>query len=218
MMDTRAILIANGAIENKTWLAQYLRSNDMIVCADGGYNHLAAINRLPNLIIGDMDSVSADHCEICEQLIHPRRKDETDAQLALDYLAEQGYREVHFLGALGGNRPEHALANVFMLQYAAERGVRMTIETDVSTVSLHQGPETALFHGTKGDYLSLIPLDVDVTGITTDNLEYPLRNGCLKFGVPMGISNVLLKDVCSVKLSKGKLLAVLTKADGVDET
>lgn len=218
MNDARAILIANGTIENKIWLAQYLQPKDMIICADGGYNHLAAIGRLPHLIIGDMDSVSAQYCEQCKQLVHPRRKDETDAQLALDYLAEQGYREVHFLGALGGNRPEHALANVFMLQYAAERGVRMTIETDASTISLHQGPETAFFHGSEGDYLSLIPLDGDVTGITTDNLEYPLRDGCLKFGVPMGISNVLLKDVCSVKLSKGKLLAVLTKADGVDET
>lgn len=74
-----------------------------------------------------------------------------------------------------------------------------------------------MLQGRKGDYLSLIPMGGDATGITTRNLEYPLHNGTLYFGVPMGISNVLLEDICSVELQGGILLAILTKADEVDE-
>jgi len=213
----RAIIIASGDIGNERWLKEYIRPEDVVICADGGYNHLARIGRMPEIIIGDMDSIREEYRADCRHLIHPRKKDETDAQLALDYAIENGYHDVKFLGALGGKRIEHALANVLMLQYAAVHGVKLAIETPVSSITLHQGPTTAILQGHTGDYLSLIPIGGDVTGITTHHLEYSLHDGTLYFGVPMGISNVLMADTCSVELQEGILLAILTKADEVDE-
>ncbi len=213
----RAIIIASGDIEDERWLKNYIQPGDVVICADGGYNHLVQIGCMPDVIIGDMDSIREKYRADCQHLVHPRKKDETDAQLALDYAIENGFHDIKFLGALGGSRIEHALANVFMLQYAAVHGVEMAIETPVSTITLHRGTTTAILQGRKGDYLSLIPIGGDATGITTQNLEYPLHEGTLYFGVPMGISNILLEDTCSIELQKGILLAILTKADEVDE-
>lgn len=214
----RAIIIASGEIENERWLKDYIQSDDTVICADGGYNHLVRIGRLPDVIIGDMDSIHEEYRAECQHLVHPRRKDETDAQLALDYALEKGFRKIIFLGALGGKRVEHALANVFMIQYAAAHGAQLTLETEYSSVMLLTGPGTFTVQGRKGDYLSLIPFGGDVIGITTYHLEYPLHNGTLYFGVPMGISNVLLENSCTVELQKGILLTILTKADEVNES
>lgn len=213
----RAIIIASGDIGDDQWLKKYILPEDTIICADGGYNHLARIGQIPDVIIGDMDSIREERRAQCQRFVHPRKKDETDAQLALDYAMEKGFRDVRLLGALGGRRIEHELANVFMLQYAAMHGVQMVIETEFSSIFFYRGPVTFSLHGHRGDYLSLIPIGGDVTGITTHNLEYPLQDGRLRSGVPMGISNVLLDTTFTVELAEGELLVILTKADEVDK-
>lgn len=216
MISLRGIIIASGEIRDLNWLKQYLRADDLIVCADGGYNYLAAIHVLPHVIVGDMDSIHEEHWAACKHFVYPRKKDETDAQLALDYAIEQGCSEVCFLGATGGQRVEHEIANILMLQYAALKQVAMRVENESSSIMLYQGPCEITVSGRKGDYLSLIPLGEDAQNVTTYDLEYPLLHGTLIFGVPMGISNVLLENTCRITMEKGKLLVILTKADEVD--
>ncbi|HYK08073.1 MAG TPA: thiamine diphosphokinase, partial [Candidatus Eisenbacteria bacterium] len=75
---------------------------------------------------------------------------------------------------------------------------------------VEKGPAKVSLSGKKGDLLSLIPLSPEVTGITTKNLYYPLRNETLYFGLPRGISNVFTEDSAEVSFAKGMLLFVHT--------
>ena len=120
-----------------------------------------------------------------------------------------GASEITLLGAFGGARVEHSLANVLLLTGYPDLPLR--IMDGPTTCWLLNGPGETEIEGQEGDLLSLFPLQSDASGITTENLYYALHNATLYFGKPRGISNVLTARQARVTLQHGMLLVLHTR-------
>lgn len=202
-----AVIVANGELSNNARLQNIWQQTELRIAADGGArNARLFLERAPQVVIGDMDSVddetrvwlAAHHAELIQ---YPRAKDETDLELALQLAHARGADEITILGALGG-RVDQFLANALLLtQYA-----NLKIVDAASELWIGKGNDVV--HGAKGEIVSLIPLDAKVQGITTKDLEYPLRDETLERGSTRGISNVMLGERAQVSFKRGMLLIV----------
>jgi thiamine pyrophosphokinase len=206
----RAIVIANGHVGNSEANRAQTWPHDLVICADGGAQHALALGLTPDVVIGDLDSLDGNlqarlEGEGCQVLIHPTRKDETDLELALRYAVDHGVDEILILGALGG-RIDQTLANILLLALPELEGIKTRIVAGDQEVFLIRGQ--ALIEGQVGDIVSLLSIASDVTGITTEGLEYPLQLGTLKLGPALGVSNVLTAPVARVQVERGLLLCV----------
>jgi thiamine pyrophosphokinase len=206
----RAIVIANGYIGNLEASQVQTWPHDLIICADGGAQHALALGLAPDVVIGDLDSLDGDlqarlEGEGCQVLVHPTRKDETDLELALHYAVDHGVDEILILGALGG-RIDQTLANVLLLALPELEGIKTHIVAGDQEMFLIR--DQAFIEGQVGDTVSLLPIAGDVTGITTEGLEYPLQRGTLKLGPTLGVSNVLTAPVAQIQVERGLLLCV----------
>ena len=208
------LLFANGELKRGVMLDRLLDSLESphVVCADGGALHARALGLKPQTIIGDLDSLSADEVAQfkaagAEIIQHSPEKDETDLELALHHCRRIGAETVCILGALGG-RIDQTIANIFLLTLPDFLDMRIeVIDCDQSLRLLQTGSHR--IKGARGDTISLIPL-ATVEGVTTDGLQYPLADGCLRPGPTRGVSNVMLKDSAAVEFRAGLLLLVHT--------
>ena len=154
---SRAIIFANGRIENLERARGLLREKDVLIAADGGTRHVLRLGRMPAVLVGDLDSLSPRELERaktggCKIVQHPRDKDETDFELALRYAVEAGYSHILVIGALGG-RLDQTLGNLSLLSGT---------ECASLDIALDDGTERAWFvrqateiQGQAGDLISL---------------------------------------------------------------
>ncbi|WP_376797663.1 thiamine diphosphokinase [Thermogemmatispora sp.] len=210
------VIFAGGALRPSVLVEDALRQADLILAADGGAESAIRLGRSPAAVLGDLDSlapalVAQLEAAGCRLLRAPVEKNETDSELALQYAIEQGATAVTILGALGGTRCDHALANVLLL--AAYDQVALRLIDGPSICWLLRGPGTALVRGQTGDLVSLLPLAGDAQGVSTQGLYYPLHGETLFFGRPRGLSNQLTQPEASVTLIRGQLLIIHTRCD-----
>ena len=210
-MSDLAIVVAGGDAPST---GRAIPAHASVVAADGGLDHVYALGLRVDLLIGDLDSVSASalaraRSEGVAIDHHAAAKDETDLELALDYVSARGVTRALVLGA-GGGRLDHALGNLLLL--ASERYASIELdawigEATVSVVRVHRR-----FSLRAGDVVSLFAVGAPAFGVTTHGLEYPLRHEMLSPGSSRGISNVVLDGPIMVEVADGVLLAVQSPA------
>ena len=123
-MSKRAVILS--AVPVAAALGRYVQPGDFIVACDAGYRNAARLGLQPDLIVGDFDSAPQPKTAQ-ETIVLPHVKDDTDTQYAARWLLEQGYDEITLLGALGGARLEHTLANLATGLYLAKNGVSVLL-------------------------------------------------------------------------------------------
>ncbi len=215
MTVQRAVIIANGDPPSAHDLARWLRAGDLLICADGGARVALRAGLAPALVIGDFDSLSDAELDQLAKggahlTRHPREKDETDLELALNVAAGRA-DEIIVLGALGG-RLDHAFANIMLLSLPALAGHEVIIAHGAERIRLIDARERAAsmrLHGAAGDTVSLLPLGGDARGIITDGLRYPLRDETLFVSAARGVSNEMTGVSARVTVSSGMLLCVM---------
>jgi thiamine pyrophosphokinase len=204
--------------------AAQLAGADLVVAADSGADWLARLGIRPDVVIGDMDSLepsTLDRLEADGVTIerHAADKDASDAELAVGRAIEAGADEVVIIGALGGDRLDHELANLLLLADAGWHGSQhdlRIVRGGTSVQALHGGGRLEL-RGARGDLVTLLSVGGDADGVRTDGLRYPLDNQPLALGRSRGLSNVLETVPASVSLERGTLLVIEIKAGGTDE-
>ena len=191
-------------------LAEAVEGGDYILAADGGLRHLNKLNITPHGIIGDFDSLG--YVPEGAQ-VFPVEKDDTDAMLAARKGLELGFREFLFYGALDGPRLDHTISNFQTLQFLADHGARgYLIGRDYIVTVIKE--ETVEFPAAAEGILSLFCLGPDAEGITLENLHYPLENGRLTSGFPLGVSNHFVGKSAKITVKKGSLLALWDRKNG----
>ena len=191
-------------------LAEAVEAGDYILAADGGLRHLNKLNITPHGIIGDFDSLG--YVPEGAQ-VFPVEKDDTDAMLAARKGLELGYREFLFYGALDGPRLDHTISNFQTLQFLADHGAKgYLIGRDYIVTVIKE--ETVEFPAEAEGILSLFCLGPDAEGITLENLHYPLENGRLTSGFPLGVSNHFVGKSAKITVKKGSLLALWDRKNG----
>lgn len=207
------VIFAGGAYRPGTASQKALASADMVIAADSGAATALRLGHVPACVVGDFDSLDAQLVEQLRargsQIITAAvEKDETDTELAVQLAIERGATHITLLGALGGDRFDHTMANVLLL--AGFDTVPIQIIDGLSTCWLLRGPGRTTIEGQPGDLLSLLPLTGDATGIWTRGLYYPLNGETLRFGKPRGVSNALTEKEAEVSLESGMLLVIHT--------
>jgi thiamine pyrophosphokinase len=220
-----AIVLADGAVPARSTLDAAWPGWDegvsLVVAADGGARHAAALGVRIDRWVGDGDSIDPVELEALggagvaiERA--PAEKDESDAELALVAALDAGATAVILLGALGGPRVDHALANIGLLAHPALNGRRLVLYDEraarLSLLVAAQLPVTVELRGRPGDLVSLLPAGETATGVTTRGLQYPLDGEPLLLGRTRGVSNVRTGTVASVTLESGRLLVIETPA------
>ena len=212
----RAIIFANGHMAGWPVNFDLFPDADLIIAADGGLKHCTRKGIVPHLVIGDMDSADPHELTVMEEKgaeikRFSARKDETDLWLAVRAALDKKVDEIIILGALGG-RWDMTFSNVLLLTSPELMRIETRILDNNQELFVLQGGQAARLFGDKGDLLSLMPLTAMVKGITLTGFEYSLDNATLELGTTRGISNVFTEAVCSIELSRGKLLVTVSHA------
>ena len=210
----RCVVLANGDPGGSDeWGRERLKAATLVVAADGGAATALRWGRAPDVVVGDLDSIGPEARSALDAAgvqveRFPREKDQTDTEIALLAAKRRGATSIELLGALGGERLDHALANVLLLTLPALRGVPVTLRDERHTVNVLRGDERLALTGVPGDLVTLLPLTPKVGGVTTTGLRYALREALLQRGVTRGVSNEQTAKRAAVRIGWGTLLVV----------
>ena len=206
-----AVVLA-GVLEAGKRTKSVLDEADLVIAADGGAERLRDIGIAPDILIGDLDSLPDGHvrelqARDAEILNFPERKDQTDAELALEEAVRRGASQITMLGALGGSRIDHEIANILLLTDKSyrDRDVRLLSE---AAEAWAVGGGSQSFAAEIGDVVSLIPLSETADGVTTAGLEWELDGAALSLGRSRTMSNVAVDATVSVSVESGVLLVM----------
>lgn len=205
-----AVVVADAPVGDLQPFRDLLHQADLIIAADGGARHVLALNLLPQLAVGDFDSLEPELLQQLEaanvQIEHyPAHKDETDLELALLAAIGHGATQIRVLAALGG-RPDQHLANLQLLAHPALAHADVRLLQDDWEVFVIRN--SAHIVGTPGDTVSLLPMTDEVQDIVTSGLYYPLQHETLRLGPARGVSNVLVGHEAKIKVESGLLLCM----------
>jgi thiamine pyrophosphokinase len=215
-----ALVVADGEVPSRAVLDDAWPGWDdgvsLVVAADGGALRAAAMGLTPAVVVGDLDSLDAAEVARLEAAGIPIErtsvdKDESDAELAVLAAIARGAGRITVLGAFGGPRLDHALANVWLLSHPALRALDACLldaRVRIRLLDATAGPVHATLAGRIGDLVTLLPFAGAAAGITTAALRYPLASETLEPGPARGLSNVRLKAVATVEMHGGRLLVV----------
>ncbi|MGI6199722.1 MAG: thiamine diphosphokinase [Christensenellales bacterium] len=202
----RALVIAGGQAPSPALVRRYADGAGLIVCADRGYLAAQAARVIPDLVVGDFDSMERPQLEGVQVQCLPVMKDMTDTQAAVDLCIERGAREVVLLGA-SGTRLDHTLANLLLLVRLETRGARGLLVDAHNRVRAVRG--TVALDLAEGTLFSLLPLGAGVT-VGISGAVYPLEQGFpLTLDNPLGVSNVARGGRVTLELAGGWALLIL---------
>jgi thiamine pyrophosphokinase len=202
---TRTIIFANGELPNIEKARALIKADDYIICADGGTRHALALGLKPNLIVGDLDSVTDVELQKADAKVmqYPRDKNETDLELALNHALERKPTSLLIIAALG-NRLDQTLGNISLL--SDPRIATLDIRLDDGIEEVFFCRNQSKVRGRSGDIVSLIPWNGAVKGISTNGLRWPLNNETLYPDKTRGLSNEMLDAFAEINIESGLLL------------
>mgnify|MGYP001827226079 CR=1 FL=1 len=215
----RAIIVADGDVDMaELGVVAAADPRPRLIAADAGAGHVLAASLVPDLVLGDLDSLSDPDRRRLEELgvelhVAARDKDESDMELCLVAALDGGARHISLLGARDVVRAEHSIANVLLL--ADPRLDRVIAEiighgSRIRRIGTAEGPGRIDIEGATGDYVSLLPLSPLVRGVSTDGLRVGLRDEELPMGPSRGLSNEMTGPQATVRSERGLLLVVHT--------
>ena len=176
---------------------------DYIIAADRGYDSLMAYGVVPDLVVGDFDSLgyAPSHPNVTRL---PAEKDDTDMVFALRQGLELGYRRFVLLGGVGG-RLEHTLGNLQLLDWLTTQGAQGFLAGEkTAATALRDGSLT--FPASMAGYLSVFCNSGTAEGVDLTGLKFPLHSYTMTGSFPIGVSNEFTGAPATVSVQKGSLL------------
>ena len=182
----------------------------LVIAADGGLRHTDALGLVPDVILGDFDSLGYIPAD---SRVYPVEKDDTDAMLAVRVGLERGCDGFFFYGAMDGPRLDHTIANFQTLGYLATHGARGTLigRDYIATVL---SAESIEFSENAEGILSLFCLG-EAAEVSIEGLKYGLDHGTLTPDFPLGVSNHFEGKPAKITVHSGLVLALWDRCNGL---
>ena len=187
--------------------------NALTIAADGGLRHTESLGLRPDVILGDFDSLGYVPED---STVFPVEKDDTDAMLAVRRGLELGYREFLLYGSLDGPRLDHTVANFQTLQFLCDRDAFGYLVGSRYLVTAVKNGTLRFPAGAEGT-VSVFCLGADARGVDLEGLYYPLQDGVLSAGFPLGVSNHFTGAEATVCVRDGSLLVMWDRENGLPE-
>jgi len=172
------VILANGSFPRRKPLLELLRTASRIVCCDGAAEALLRHGMTPDLVVGDLDSLSpAVRKRLKDRVVRVAEQETNDLAKAFRLCMSRSWRSLVILGA-GGKREDHLLGNVSLLPGFAAAGADVRMETDCGTfLPLLKSASFRRPVGTKVSVFSFHP----EMPVTASGLKYPLDRLPLPF-------------------------------------
>ncbi|KUO65774.1 MAG: thiamine pyrophosphokinase [Gracilibacter sp. BRH_c7a] len=216
----RVIVLANGEWDSEWGRLELTKEKtDLLICADGGANLAISSGVLPDILLGDLDSITQENLKKCQDVNvqikkFPSQKDQTDLELAIEYA--QAYLESYgtpndeiLLYAAGGKRLDHLQGNIALMLGFAQKGRRIKMIDKTYDAWIMLASEE-IVRGHVDQEISLIALSEEAQ-VSSQGLFYKLDNLTLSQNATRGISNVFTQEEVQIKIFHGNLLIVLIK-------
>ena len=241
MIDT--IIVSGGDIQSdfalyflKKNIEKAGRENIRLIAADRGLEFFLDYLILPDVVIGDFDSLSEDGKNFLEmqnedipyggmlewklqkgegkvvEVVRLRpEKDDSDTQSAMNYAIQNGAKEIVILGVTG-NRVDHLMANFGLLILAQKQGAEVALADRYNYMKLISSGTILKKAEQFGKYVSFFPLGEDVTGLTLEGFKYPLDKYHLTTADSgLTVSNEISEEYAKVTYESGTLLMIMSR-------
>jgi thiamine pyrophosphokinase len=221
--DTRFVMLVSGSPVGATseLLWQLAEGMSFIVAVDSGAEWCSAAGLIPDLLVGDMDSISpAVRAAFAEQEVEEialsPEKDASDFELALEEVLRRGYTDLVATNVLGG-RLDHELAALGNLATCGEQGLAITVVEPTQTLVFMNNPGVRqMLRLNYGDdispedspLVSLIPWGGPAT-VSLTGFQWELDHAVLSPAKSLGVSNKLVSESSLVELHQGSLIIVV---------
>jgi thiamine pyrophosphokinase len=198
----KCIILANGKSPKKSILSLFQRKGySTLICADGGANSALKLGMLPDVIVGDLDSISSaslNAFKSSSKIIRLRRQNDTDVEKCLKYALSKKFGEVLLVGVTG-NRLDHTFCNIgIVLKFFNQ--IKISLIAESSCLRPYTG--NVELKTVPGETISIYGISPE-TRITSNGLKYELKNVSLPFGERESTSNIAKKNLVKLKISSG---------------
>ncbi len=184
------------------------KDDDFVIAADGGCAYLERHGIMPDLIIGDFDSLESAPSGDNVIRLNPV-KDITDMDAAVKEGVKRGYSEFCLYGACGG-RIDHTLANIQLVASLAQNKMRAYIRNGPQVITAVCNGSLCFDSSYKG-YISVFAHSDKCEGVCLKGLKYPLENAVLTNSFPLGVSNEFLGIESEIIIGKGTAIMIYTE-------
>ena len=205
IITKRCIIFSAAEVRDYRKLCFERRPDDFIIAADGGLRHTEKLGLVPNIVIGDMDSMEGQKIPD-GAILFPARKDDTDTMLALREGLRRGCDTFYLYGATGGARLDHTLANLQSLAFLLRHGARGYLYDQNFVYTAIENETLTLTREVDWGIVSLFSMGDCAEHITLDGLQYPLTDGTIDCGFPLGVSNHIVAPTARITVGRGPLL------------
>ncbi len=210
---TRAVIFAGGQLS----AIPHVEPTDLVIAADSGYDLAKAHDIGVDLIVGDLDSITAAGLAEAIQAgvpieKYPAEKDASDLELALQAAVHAGAKEIMIYGGEGG-RSAHLVGIALGLASRAWKDIDMSWQVGNDTVHAVLPHRPLTLTAPIDTPITILPVG-DASGVTTVGLKWQLDDDAMSRGTSRGLSNVVDQDACTISLTQGALLVIVEGPTG----
>lgn len=183
-------------------LSCYLSPEYYLIAVDGGLDHIIASGHRADILIGDLDSVTAiDHEG--PRLVFDSVKDDTDFVCAINHALDYNADAQIFVFGFGSiDRIDHVLANLSV--------IRSNMQFISNNQHITLLTADTVVESDDYQYYSFFSLDL-VSRFSLSGFKYPLTDYCLKPYDPLCVSNELMSDSGKIEISNGRVILIKSK-------
>ena len=213
----KVVIISGGHIDD-VFAGEWLKDNkyDLLIAADSGMNFLYRNSIVPDVIAGDFDSADAASFENISKngnveilRLNPM-KDDTNTEFVIREAIRRGATDITLLGATG-TRLDHVIGNVHLLGIGLQENVQIQLIDECNRIRMISGMFELKKEEQYGDFVSLLPIDGSVKGVTLKGFKYPLKNAVIPSFSSLGISNEIVEEIAFIEAREGVLLVIESK-------
>jgi len=211
--DKRGLIIGGYPLTNEERMYILNQQSDSAMCyiaVDGGLLQFMLMDIVPDLFIGDMDSVRESalfwyfkrrrNCFLLK-----KDKNFLDMEAAIDSIETTSLKKVEIWGVLGG-RTDQTFSCIALLKRAREKGIELVLRTGDERMGLISGKVERQIQCEPDDLWSFIAISECVTGLSLSGFKYNLENQTLRDTETLTLSNVSVTDCVNIGIDSGEVL------------
>jgi thiamine pyrophosphokinase len=206
-MTSFTILLGGDLV--RTPLLERQVAGTRVIAADAGMAHAATLGLVPELWVGDFDSVPAHlppALAAVPRQTFPAEKDKTDGELAIGTALERGATALVLAGAFGGARADHAFLHLALALRLAEAGTEVVLTSGAQEGIPLLPDNPHKFNYADGTLFSILGFS-DLSGLSVEGAKWPLDKVEIAFGSSLTLSNEV-RGGLRITLGSGRAILV----------
>ena len=184
-----------------------INDGDLVIAADSGYRHLERLSILPDILLGDFDTIENIPENIRQIIKFSPIKDYTDTHLAFIHGENKGYTSFIIYGAIGGKRLEHTISNLQLSCQICQKGYDVIL-TDGETFIYLIDNGSVFFEKEEKGFFSVFSMTDKANCVSISGAKYDVKNVSLTNNFPLGVSNEFIGKDTTISVENGTILVV----------